>query len=102
MRNCYEAIAVQEKGNISFETLKTLLWLALSLEEVDCDEEVKNIKILSFGKSANGDFTNVIVNKLFVFFMTDDLKNMIVNYYDFALRENANSISQEGLSLAVK
>ncbi|XP_017493384.1 PREDICTED: lysophosphatidylcholine acyltransferase 1-like, partial [Rhagoletis zephyria] len=80
MRNCYEAIAVQEKGNISFETLKTLLWLALSLEEVDCDEEVKNIKILSF----------------------DDLKNMIVNYYDFALRENANSISQEGLSLAVK
>ena len=100
MRNCYEAIAVQEKGNISFETLKTLLWLALSLEEVDCDEEVKNIKILSFGKWVSGELKNFIVN--IIFFMTDDLKNMIVNYYDFALRENANSISQEGLSLAVK
>lgn len=49
MRNCYSAITAQEKGNISFETLKTLLWLSLSLEEVDSDDEVKDIKILSFG-----------------------------------------------------
>lgn len=53
MRNCYNAITALEKGNISLETLKTLLWLSLSLEEVDSDEEVKGIKILSFGKHLN-------------------------------------------------
>ncbi|KAJ6223309.1 hypothetical protein RDWZM_001854 [Blomia tropicalis] len=74
MKNCYNTIVKQTRNeSIAFDTLKSLLWLSLSLEDVENDKEIADLKLMSF----------------------DDLKNMIINYYDFALRENANSISSE-------
>ena len=49
LSNCYDALAKIEGDAISFDSLKTLLWLSLSLEDVDNDEEVKNVQIMSFG-----------------------------------------------------
>lgn len=96
LANCYDAILKTEEGNVSFDALKTLLWLALSLEDVDEDDEVKDIAILSFGKPLWCRFgRRRMTNDLFL----DDLKNLIINYYDFALRENANSLSQEAVQL---
>lgn len=50
LNHCYDAVVRTENGTLSFKSLKTLLWLALSLENVDNDEEVKDIKVISFGE----------------------------------------------------
>lgn len=56
-----------------FEDFKALLWLSLSLTNIDEDEEITDIPIKSF----------------------DDLRNLLIDHYEFALKENARSIYEE-------
>ena len=51
LKRCYEILVTYEgSGTISFDNLKALLWLALSLEDVDNDDEVLDVKLISYGK----------------------------------------------------